>query len=438
MSADWAIVSLSEIAAIESAFSMGPFGSDIKADNYRSFGIPVLRGVNITKGATPFIDTDYVYLEESKAHELKRSSACPGDLLFVAQGTVGKIGRIPENSKHKWFILSQNMMRARVDSRKADSRFLYYYFTSHEGQSEIMSYVNPTGVPCVSQPLTSLKKFQVPLPPLPEQRAIAHILGTLDDKIELNRKMNETLEAMARALFKSWFVDFGPVRRNMARRGVSTPLNDPASVPERSRGAEIDALFPGEFEDSALGEVPKGWRVGKIEEIIQRMPVGKKYDQKSASQTGKVPILDQGRSGLIGYHNDEPSFIASPENPVIVFANHTCYMRLISYPFSAIQNVLPFVGKDKDILWVFYATVDRQSFIEYKGHWPDFILHQLAIPNNRLDLEFGRLIRPWYHKTISIAAETRALAQIRDTLLPKLISGELRVRDASKFVEAAL
>ena len=134
------------------------------------------------------------------------------------------------------------------------------------------------------------------------------MLGSLDDKIELNRRMNETLEALAQSLFKSWFVD---------------------------------------ATQSAL---PKGWRVMKFGEFIERLSVGQKYEQKTALPTGKVPILDQGKSGVIGFHNDEPGVVASLEKPVVVFANHTCYMRLISFPFSAIQNVLPFVGAGVDTL----------------------------------------------------------------------------------------
>src|ERR1019366_9815621 len=108
------------------------------------------------------------------------------------------------------------------------------------------------------------------------------------------------------------------------------------------------------------------------------------------SPTGKVPVLDQGKGGAIGYHDDEPGVVASIEHPVAVFANHTCYMRLVHFPFSTIQNVLPFVGSGFDTIWTFYATRGQQSFTEYKGHWPDFIIRKIVVPDPKLAIEFSR------------------------------------------------
>ena len=127
-------------------------------------------------------------------------------------------------------------------------KFVALYFTCPEGQHQLLANASQVGVPSIAQPVTYLRTLKIPLPPLPEQRSIAHVLCTLDDKIELNRRMNATLEAMARALFRSWFVDFDPVRAKMEGRDTGLPK-------------DIADLFPDRLVDSELGDIPQGWLV---------------------------------------------------------------------------------------------------------------------------------------------------------------------------------
>jgi type I restriction enzyme S subunit len=210
-------------------------------------------------------------------------------------------------------------------------------------------------------------------------------------------------------------VDFDPVHAKMQGRA-------PEGMDEATA-----ALFPVSFEESELGLVPRGWRVGKFEDFIKRMTVGKKFDQKSASAIGTVPILDQGKSGVIGFHEETPGVRASLNNPVVVFANHTCYMRLITFDFSAIQNVLPFVGLGVDTVWAFYATKDRVKFSEYKGHWPDFAIEKAVVPAASLTLAFRGVVDPLMRSIRNNELQAQTLAALRDTLLPRLISGQLRL-----------
>jgi type I restriction enzyme S subunit len=256
---------------------------------------------------------------------------------------------------------------------------------------------------------------------LPVQEEIASLLGALDDRIDLLRETNATLEAIAQALFKSWFIDFDPVRAK--QKGLA-----PAGMDEATA-----ALFPDGFEESELGLLPRGWRVGKFEDFIRRLTVGKKFDQKTVGAIGAVPVLDQGKSGVIGFHNEAPGVHASLENPVLVFANHTCYMRLITFDFSAIQNVLPFVGLGVDTVWAFYATRGRMKFSEYKGHWPDFAIEKMAIPSDLLTLAFRGFVDPLMRGVRSNELQAQTLATLRDTLLPRLISGQLRLPEAESL-----
>ncbi|HHV6964233.1 TPA: restriction endonuclease subunit S, partial [Haemophilus influenzae] len=234
-----------------------------------------------------------------------------------------------------------------------------------------------------------------------DRKRIVEILSSFDEKIQLNTQINQTLEQIAQALFKSWFVDFDPVRAKVQAlsNGMSLEQVELAAMqaisgktPEELTAlsqtqpehyaelAETAKAFPCEMVEIDGVEVPKGWEVKRIDEVIQKIPVGKKYSSKTAFSEGLVPILDQGRSGVIGYHNDKPGVKASIEDPIIVFANHTCYMRLISYDFSAIQNVFAFKGKECNLYWLYLATLGKQEFVEYKGHFPDFLIKEIIVP----------------------------------------------------------
>lgn len=288
------------------------------------------------------------------------------------------------------------------------------------------SVVEFTGIGAGKLDTKRMQALELALPPLVEQDEIVGVAKALDDRITLLRETNTTLESIAQALFKSWFVDFDPVRAKMEGRA-------PEGMDEATA-----ALFPDSFEETELGVVPRGWRVGKFEDFIQRKSVGKKFDQKTANSAGTVPILDQGKSGIIGFHDEVPGVRASLENPVVVFANHTCYMRLITFDFSAIQNVLPFVGEGVDTVWAFYATKDRVKFTEYKGHWPDFAIEKTSIPPNSLTLAFREMVDPLVYSMKGNELNAQTLASIRDVLLPRLISGQIQLDDLQSLSQEAL
>ena len=277
---------------------------------------------------------------------------------------------------------------------------------------------------------------------------VGEILLSFDQKIDLNTQINQTLEQITQALFKSWFVDFDPVRAKVQALsdGLSLEQAELAAMqtisgktpeeltalsqtqPDRyAELAETAKAFPCEMVEVDGVEVPKGWEVKRIEEVIKKIPVGKKYSSKTAFSEGLVPILDQGRSGVIGYHNDEPGVKASIEEPIIVFANHTCYMRLISYDFSAIQNVFAFKGKECNLYWLYLATLGKQEFVEYKGHFPDFLIKEIIVPPEELTELFGKYVKESLSKIFINDRENSNLAKIRDLLLPKLLNGEIQL-----------
>lgn len=337
--------------------------------------------------------------------------------------TLGYSAVIPKTDGTTW-LHNQRVGLVQVKPRAAVStEYLHYLLRSSNYRHHVVA--SATGSTVKHTAPSRICDFKFQLPPLSEQTQIASILSALDDRITLLRETNATLEAIAQALFKSWFVDFDPVRAKQEGR-----------APEGMSDATA-ALFPDSFEESELGLVPKGWRVAKFGDFVSRLSVGKKFDQKSARTEGAVPILDQGKSGVIGFHNEIPGVIANLDDPVVVFANHTCYMRLISFPFSAIQNVLPFKGKEVDTIWAFYATKDRVKFSEYKGHWPDFAIEKAVLPDCEVTKSFRKAVDPLVRRVRLNEMKTETLAALRDTLLPRLISGQLRLPEAEALIEEA-
>ena len=290
-----------------------------------------------------------------------------------------------------------------ANPEKADARYIKYYIDFIKLQMQNISHGTTQDNLSVEKLLT----FDFFTPPLATQRKIAAILGNYDNLIENNTRRIKILEGMAGTIYREWFVEF------------RFPGHENAKVVE-----------------SELGLIPQGWEVVKIQQIVKRVPSGKKYNQKTVELVGSIPVLDQGQSGIIGYHNDSPGVTASEDEPIIVFANHTCYQRIIQYPFSAIQNVLPFLPHPerhrdiyRDIYWLHWATKDLVDTNDYKGHWPEFMSKELVLPPTKVCEQFGELVKPMVRLVYKLERCNQNLRQTRDLLLPKLISGEIDVSE---------
>jgi hypothetical protein len=284
------------------------------------------------------------------------------------------------------------------------------------------------------------------VPPLPEQRAIAHILGTLDDKIELNQRMSETLEAMARALFKSWFVDFDPVRAKAEGRdpGLPQPLAD---------------LFPDSFEDSELGEIPRGWEVKAIGDLAEVVggstPKTERAEYwaggthhwvtpKDLSRLSMPVLLDTERKitdaglaqissgllpkGTVLLSSRAPiGYLAIAEVPVAV---NQGFIALKPRPGTSNLFLLRWCGAAHDEI---VSHANGSTFLEISKS--SFRPIRIVAPSDPVMDAFDRVTRPMYLKVVEQERESRTLAALRDALLPKLISGELRVRAAVSETE---
>lgn len=389
-------------------------------------GLPFIRAGDVD-GRVNTVDTDILSVECLAKVGPKRSQ--PGDVVITTKGTVGRVALVCDGDPE--FVYSPQLCYWRSKDRGTiDPRWLFYALQSAEikhqmgwsaGQTDMAPYISLTD---------QRNAFYLTIPPVSQQKAVAALLGALDDKIELNRRMNETLEAMARAIFKDWFVDFGPTRAKAARRGHPT---DPKFDRPPYLAPHIWDLFPDTLDDE---DKPVGWEMKPLAACLDRLKVGKLYDQKSVEPAGRVPVLDQGKLGIIGFHNQDANINASSKRRVSTFANHTCVQRLIDFDFSTIQNVIPFIGHELPTEWVHYASLGKQEFEEYRGHWPSFVIHEVTVPSPALANLFTEHIHLLLQKASANRAEEKSLAQTRDLLLPKLMSGEIRLSDAEKAVEA--
>ncbi len=443
MVSDWIEATVDDIKApTPNALATGPFGSSISARFFEDHGVPVIRGSNLSEDVGQrLLHDDLVFVSAKKAKQFHRSIARRGDLVFTCWGTIGQVGLIDERCPYDEYVVSNKQMKLTPDPGRADSLFLYYLFSGPEVSGQIRNQAIGSSVPGFN--LGQLRSIRFRLPPLPEQRAIAHILGTLDDKIELNRRMNETLEQMARAIFKSWFVDFDPVRARAEGR-------QPAGM-----DAETAALFPEGFEESELGEIPRGWRVAPIGDMATivggstpRTDTAVFWDgtihfctpKDLANLTAPVLLdterciteagLQQISSGLLPkgtllLSSRAPiGYLAIAEIPVAVnqgFIAMVCNGELPNY------YLLYWARQNMDTI---VANANGTTFLEISKK--NFRPIPVVVPSEKVVAAFVGIVQPLHERVVNNLKESRTLAAIRDALLPKLMSGEIRVRDAGR------
>jgi type I restriction enzyme S subunit len=396
--------------------SDGPFGSAVKEADYRPSGVPVLRGGNLSLGECRFRLDDLVFISDDLADRHSRAIAQVHDVVFTKKGTIGSVGIIPVDTGFQRFFISSNQMKATIDSAAADPLFIYYVFAAAPTRDRLVRESSATGVPKIN--LAYLRAFLVPLPPLDEQRRIAAILGALDDKIELNRKMNRTLEELAQALFKSWFIDFD--------------------------GHD-------DLVDSEIGPVPRGWEVKPIGDAVKVMGGSTPSTKEAAYWEGgthawatpkdlsglAVPVLlgterqvtDAGLEKISSGLLPAGTFLLSSRAPI-------GYTAISQVPTAINQGFIAIPpGGDLTAAYLLFWTRFNMDVIKGRAGGTTFAEISkaafrpipVAVPPQERMGEFERLVGPLMGRIVANARESATLTEIRDTLLPKLISGEVRL-----------
>ncbi|NLH18386.1 MAG: restriction endonuclease subunit S [Phycisphaerae bacterium] len=323
-----------------------------------------------------------------------------------------------------------------------------YYLLKSLGLEHMNS---DSAVPGLNRDAAHVRRVRIPSKQT-DQRAIACILGSLDDKIELNRRMNKTLEEMARAIFKSWFVDFDPVRTKAAIRREHPKWSDEqvSRLSAEQAGAacpklkpDIAALFPDSFEDSELGEIPKGWRVGQFGDIVQihdskRIPLS---SRERAKRQG--PYRYYGAVGIVDYVDDflfdgtyvlvgeDGSVVTDLGNPVVQYVWGKFWVNNHAHVLKAAGSF-----SDEHLLLVLqqvYVVPFVTGAVQPKLSQTNMNAIPILRAKPEVNIAFNKLIEPIFAKVRMLHDEIGLLAALRDALLPKLISGELRVPDAERI-----
>ena len=394
-----------------------------------------LRITDIVSGSIDWKTVPHVVADQETTEKYRLDC---GDIVIARTGaSTGASAYVKEPPSA---VFASYLVRLKIKA-EFDSRLISYYLKSNTFWSFIRGVLgdksaqpNASASTMTQAPLRTPKSRQ-------QQRSIAHILGTLDDKIELNRRMNETLEAMARALFKSWFVDFDPVRAKAEGRdpGLPKPIAD---------------LFPDRLVASELGEIPEGWSVGTIGDVAVHARRGVQPSEIDAStpyialehMPKRCIALSEWAAGD-GLKSNKFRF----KRGEILFGKLRPYFHKVGVaPVDGVCSTDIVVVTPREDGWFGFVLghVSSTAFVEYtnagstgtkmpRTSWGEMARYPVVIPSANIGEAFSAQIRSAIDRIIASIHESRTLAALRDTLLPKLISGEIRVKDAGKIAEVA-
>lgn len=411
-----------------------------KTSDFVESGIPFIMATNLVNGR---VDTTHcAFISEGQARSLRKGFALPGDVLISHKATMGRTAIVKELDV-PFLVLTPQVTYYRVkDQSRLDRRYLKYYFDSPEFQSLFETW-GQKGSTRAYLGITAQLDLPILLPPPDEQRAIAQILGTLDDKIELNRQMSETLEAMAQALFKSWFVDFDPVRAKAEGRDQELPKH-------------VADLFPDRFEERGSEKIPLGWKLGYFGDIAQLLrdqinPLSSpetvfSHHSIPAFDDGQWPKLERGESIKSLKLRVPPEVILlsklNPEIERVWFVDvRDSQPAICSTEFLVLRAYPPFrrsyiycLARSSVFRQQIEALVTGTSKSHQRAQVAAILNLPVIIPSSSIVEMFDDYTSRLLERMLVCRRESHALADLRDMLLPKLITGELRVKDAERFI----
>jgi len=401
--------------------------------------IPFINGNNLKSGRIAVNGkTKYVCEDEYDKHA---KSLNERTVLLSINGTIGNVAQY----RGEKVVLGKSACYLKCNE-DIDPRFLVYLLKDRVFQSHIRQTATGTTIKNVS--LALIREYEFDLPLKSDQQAIAHILGTLDDKIELNQKMNQTLEDIAKAIFKSWFVDFDPVRAKAEGRPTGLP-------------PEISDLFPDQLVDSGIGEIPKGWILSAFDDLVEEY----------IDNRGKTPPTENSGIPLVEIKHIYPNSLFPNLNTdkyvskdtleswfrkyvkkydVLISTVGTIGLTSIVFneEFAIAQNILGFRFKNESLSTFMFCMIKSMYFqnqinarlietVQKSIKRKDLNTIPVLVPDENLIGRFFNIVNPLIERSYNNSCQNEVLSELRDTLLPKLISGELRIPDAEKFLEEA-
>lgn len=430
----------------------GPFGSQLHSYEYVTSGIHVvpteaIRERRIDHDVCPQITPD-------KASELARHRLLAGDILFARRGVqaTGHIGVV--RSPEEGFVCGTGAIRLRVSksNNAVCAEYLSHLLADPASIAWFKFHAIGATMPNLNEGI--IRNFPLQLPEYHYQRAVAAFLSALDDKIELNRRMHETLEAMAQAIFRDWFVDFGPVRRKL--EGTSDPVEIMGGLmPDPTRAAELAGLFPDGFGED---ELPVGWSLMPLSDVAaqckgavnpQAFP-DTLFEHYSlpAHDTGQEPARDLGidiKSNkvpvpagaiLVSKLNPETLRVWAPtEYAGFPQVASTEFLVFTPKPLAG-RGLLYFLFRDPIVRQIMVGMVTGTSKSHQRISPPALLQTKLVVGERMTFAAFEELAEPILLRCLALRAENRTLAETRDYLLPRLMSGEVRVGDAVQEIAA--
>jgi type I restriction enzyme S subunit len=408
----------------------------VKRADYVAKGIPFYRSKEVIERAKGNRITTELFISDEQYTEIEKKFGTPqfGDILLTSVGTLGVSWQV--EGDESFYFKDGNLTWFRNFSQRLDPTFLLYWLRSRTGQQEL----DRISIGSTQRALTiaGLKSLPFSPPKLSDQKAIAHILGTLDDKIELNQKMNHTLEEIAKAIFKSWFVDFDPVRAKAEGRPTGLP-------------PEISDLFPDELVDSEIGEIPKGWDVGALSDVADitmgQSPPGDTYNDDGVGLPFYQGSTDFGfRFPSLRKYCSEPKRLADADDVLISVRAPVGDLNRAKDDCCIGRGLASLRAKNSLQTWVFYRckflsqqleTFNSEGTVFGSINGKDLKGLPTILAPELLCKAFDEIAKPMDDAVRNRTLEIEVLSELRDTLLPKLISGELRIPDAKKFLEEA-
>lgn len=402
---DWKEVKVEDIKAdFAHALSTGPFGSAISSKYFLESGFPVIRGANLSQNVSErFSDDGLVFISPEKAQEFRRSIVRKGDLIFTCWGTINQVGLIDGKSKYEEYVISNKQMKLTPDPKKADPYFLYYLFSSPDYQSRILN--NDIGSTIPGFNLGQLKNMEMLLPSISEQHAIVGVLSSLDDKIELLHRQNATLEALAETLFRQWFVEEAKEEwEDCKLEDLCITVSSggtPSTKIERYYNGEINWYSTKELKDNFLF---------KSENRITQDGLENSSAKLFPRNTVVIAIYAAPTVGRLGILVNESAFNQAACG--LVADSSVCCFEFL-YLFLKLQRA--------DLNAMASGSAQQNLNVGKIRNYPAF-----KVPN-QLMISFKETVSPLFDKVRENSTQIQTLSNLRDTLLPKLMSGEVRV-----------
>ncbi|WP_461672459.1 restriction endonuclease subunit S [Priestia megaterium] len=432
------IMTLEEISNKEKgSIISGPFGSNISSKFFVDFGVPVIRGNNLTEDWQVFNDNGYVFVTEEKAKSLK-TFAIRGDLIFTAAGTIGQVGYIPKTSLYPMYVISNKQLRARLDEKIVNPKYAYYWFSSYKMNLYIKLLNTGSTIPLIN--LSILKKLPIPIPSLTVQNKIVEIIEAIENKILLNNEMNFTLQEMADSIFKHWFVDF--------------EFPNEKGAPYKSSN--------GKFIESEIGVKPEGWELLKIGEFIK---VADGTHDSPKKQKNGYPLITSKHIKNNNLLLNDANLISEKDYKeinkrsrvdnrdilisMIGTVGITYFVQEEEVNF-AIKNIGLFKTSEKleysNYIYLYLTSKDITNYIKQRitGSTQQYISLgelrniPLLVPKEEIVNNVNRILDPIFNSIKTNTIQNQTLLNLRDTILPKLMSGEIRLTEVEKEVEECL